>query len=137
MWPILHYLHYIYNHILNEQIILRTWISWYIGGIKFIFLKFFSWLIDLSQYNAGITFKFHNFIQVIPFTINVTNIIVPAFTWFNMYGMKYWTWNQFFFNIILFQSKILLQYDVSIIFLLGFGRVMQYPSMFQNICYGD
>jgi hypothetical protein len=32
--------------------------------------------------------------------------------------------------------RILLQNDVGIDFFLGFDRVMQYPSKFQNICYG-
>jgi hypothetical protein len=31
---------------------------------------------------------------------------------------------------------ILLQNDVGIAFLIGFAMVMQYPSKFQNICYG-
>jgi len=31
---------------------------------------------------------------------------------------------------------ILSQNDVGITFLLSFARVMQYPSKFQNICYG-
>jgi hypothetical protein len=31
---------------------------------------------------------------------------------------------------------ILLQYDASIAFLLGFGMAMHYPSKFETICYG-
>jgi hypothetical protein len=31
---------------------------------------------------------------------------------------------------------ILSQYDANIVFLLGFGMTMQYPSKFQNTCYG-
>jgi hypothetical protein len=44
-------------------------------------------------------------------TINVTNLTIPSFvSWF----------------------KILSQYGTSIIFLLSFGRVKQYPSMFHD-----
>jgi len=49
----------------------------------------------------------------LPFTINVTNIIIPSFvSWF----------------------RILSQYGVGIVFLLGFGKDIQYPSKFHNEC---
>jgi hypothetical protein len=49
----------------------------------------------------------------LPFIINVTNITIPSFvSWF----------------------RILSQYGVGIIFLLGFGKAMQYPSKFHSEC---
>jgi len=47
----------------------------------------------------------------LPFTINVTNLIIPSFvSWF----------------------RILSQYGMGIIFVLSFGKVMQYPSKFHG-----
>ncbi len=47
------------------------------------------------------------------FTINVTNLTIPSFvSWF----------------------RILSQYGASIVFLLSFGRAMQYPSKFHGEC---
>jgi len=40
-------------------------------------------VIELSQYDTNITFKFHNFVQVAS-TINVTNFVIFSFTWINM-----------------------------------------------------
>ncbi len=49
----------------------------------------------------------------LPFTINVTNLTIPSFVpWF----------------------KILSQYGVNIILLLGSGKAMQYPSKFEGEC---
>jgi hypothetical protein len=52
-------------------------------------------------------------INSLPFTFNVTNLTIPSFApWF----------------------KILSQYGVGIVLLIGFGKVMQYPSKFQGEC---
>jgi hypothetical protein len=49
----------------------------------------------------------------LPFTINVTNSTIPSFVpWF----------------------RILSQYGVGIVLLLGFGKAMQYPPKFQSEC---
>ncbi len=71
------------------------------------------------------------------FTINVKNFAIPSFTRINMYDMLYRAWNKYF-KIYLFVLwfKILLQYDASTIFFLGFGMAMQNPSKFEKICYG-
>jgi hypothetical protein len=49
----------------------------------------------------------------LPFTINVTNLIIPSF-------------------VPLF--RILSQYSASIVLLIGFAIAMQYPSKFQGEC---
>jgi hypothetical protein len=51
--------------------------------------------------------------------------------------MLYWAWNKNL-KIYPFVSwfNILSQYDANIVFLLGFGMVMQNPSKFEKICYG-
>jgi hypothetical protein len=47
------------------------------------------------------------------FTINVTNLTIPSFvSWFRIFS----------------------QYGVGIVFFLGFGKVMQYPSTFHGEC---
>ncbi len=61
-------------------------------------ISYVSWSMELSHYNVGTTFIFHNFVQVIPSTINVTNFAIPSFTWINMYGMIYWTLTKYVKN---------------------------------------
>jgi hypothetical protein len=88
--------------------------------------SYVSWLtifhntIHALDLNSIIVFKW-------PFNINVTKFAIPTFTWINMYGMIYWTWNIYIY-IYHFVSwfKKLSQYHVSIFFLLRFGMVMQY-----------
>jgi len=43
--------------------------------------------MQISQYDANIVFKLHNFVQVKPSIVNVTTFAIPSFTWINMYGM--------------------------------------------------
>jgi len=49
----------------------------------------------------------------LPFTINVTNLTISSFvSWFKLYS----------------------QYGASIVFLLSFGKTMQYPHLLESIC---
>ncbi len=106
--------------------------------------SYISWLMD-----------YHNTIRVLnlnsitlfkwPCTNNVTNFAIPSFILINMYGMIYWTWKIIIIIIIIYiyiyicpfvsWFRILSQYDLSIVFFLRFGMVMQYPSKFQKICF--
>jgi hypothetical protein len=67
-------------------------------------------------FNKVLMCNYNTFILMIvslPFTINVINLIIPSFVpWF----------------------RISSQYGVSIVFLLGFVRVMQYLSTFHGEC---
>jgi hypothetical protein len=67
-------------------------------------------------FNKVLKWNCNMFILVIislPFTIDVTNLTISSFvSWF----------------------RILSQYVKSIVFLLGFGRAMQYPSKFHGEC---
>jgi hypothetical protein len=102
--------------------------------IKKIFLCFM--VNGLSQYNTSITFKLHNFVQMTFYhqcgQFCNTFIYLNQYVWHDILNMEFY----FIFKCpFVSWFRILLQYDVSIVFLLHFGMVMQYPSRFQNICY--
>jgi len=108
----------------------------YWQGIKYFFknLMFqgeckYPMMMQVLHLNSITLFKW-------PSTINMKNFAIPSFTWINMEGMLYWTWNKYFKkNLFVSWFKILSSYDPSYAFLLGFGMAMQYPYKFWKICY--
>jgi len=86
----------------------------------------------LSQYDTSIAFKFHNFVQVTFY--HQCDQLCNTFIYWNQYVRHdILNMEQLFLFKCPFVSwfKILSQYDASIVFLLHFGMVMQYPSKFQ------
>jgi hypothetical protein len=78
------------------NLIILSFVSWFKMfsqyGADIIFLLGFSRTMQISQDDASIAFKLHNFVQVVHFTINVKNFTIFLFIWINM-----WKWNKHFF----------------------------------------
>jgi len=85
--------------------------------------SYVSWWMQF-QYDVGIAFKFHDFVQV-TFYHWLNNFVIPSFTWINMSGMIDLAWNKYFFKCYFVSWFLILsQNDACIVFLLGFARAM-------------
>ncbi len=99
-----------------------------------IFKKYFcvSWWVQISYDDVGIAFKFHNFVQMDLLPSMWRPLQYLHLLESTCRACYYWAWNKYFKKYpFVSWFKILLQYDVNIAFLLGFGIAMHYPSKFE------
>jgi hypothetical protein len=65
------------------NLIISSFVSWFRMlsqyGEGIVFFLGFGRAIQISQDDVGITFKLHNFVQVVHYTINVKNFTIPLF----------------------------------------------------------
>jgi hypothetical protein len=115
---------------------LKTWIWWCINRESSIQKIFLCFMVNgLSQYDTSIAFKLYNFVQMTFYhqcdQLCNTFIYFDQYVWHDILNMEF-----FFFKCVFVSwFRILSQYDLSIVFFLCFGMVMQYPFKFQKIRY--